>query len=261
MLGLPSVFSRVWLVWCLAERGEFAKAAALGEEALHLAESADDPASRVIANAGIAIQAILQGDGRRAIRAAELGAARVESDPAARPLLFPLISSILGAAYALSGRVAEAVPHFEQAVEHARSVNGFAHQSCRLTWLGEAYLEAQQLESADQIADQALHLARKHGERGNEAYALRLLGDLATHRDPSDTAQGEGRYREALALAEELGMRPLQARCHLGLGRLLRLTGTREQAAEHVTAAVTLFREMGMETSLAKAEAVLRDVS
>jgi sugar phosphate isomerase/epimerase len=76
------------------------------------------------------------------------------------------------------------------------------------------------LEEAHALAERALALARAHQERGHQAYALRLLGDIAAHRDPPESEQAEAHYRQALDLAEELGMRPLQAHCHLGLGTL-----------------------------------------
>jgi len=41
-------------------------------------------------------------------------------------------------------------------------------------------------------------------------------------------------------------MRPLIAHCHLGLGKLSRRTGQREQALEHLDTATTMYREMGM---------------
>jgi len=50
-------------------------------------------------------------------------------------------------------------------------------------------------------------------------------------------------------------MRPLVAHCHLGLGRLSRRTGKREQAREHVTTATTMYREMQAEAELAEARA------
>jgi tetratricopeptide (TPR) repeat protein len=83
--------------------------------------------------------------------------------------------------------------------------------------------------------------------------ALRLLGEVNARRDPPEDA--EGHYREALALAEELGMRPLVAHCHLGLGKLYRRIGTREQAQEHVATATTMYRDMGMTYWLEQAEA------
>jgi hypothetical protein len=60
-----------------------------------------------------------------------------------------------------------------------------------------------------------------------------------------------------LALASELGMRPLVAHCHLGLGTLYRRTGKEEQAREHVTTAATMYRDMGMGFYPEQAEAAL----
>ena len=73
---------------------------------------------------------------------------------------------------------------------------------------------------------------------------LRLLGEVTARRDPPKHA--DGHYRDALTLAEELGMRPLVAHCHLGLGKLYRRTGEREHAQEHLANATTMYREMGM---------------
>ncbi len=102
--------------------------------------------------------------------------------------------------------------------------------------------------------------ARTHQERGHEAYALRLLGDIATHRDPPEVEEAEASYRQALALAEELGMRPLQAHCHLGLGTLYAKTGQREQAHAELSAAIDLYRAMDMTFWLPQAEAALAQV-
>ena len=89
---------------------------------------------------------------------------------------------------------------------------------------------------------------------GFAAHALHLLGDIATHPDRFDAERGEAHYRKALALAEPRGMRPLVAHCHLGLGKLYRRTGKREQAHEHLTTAATMYREMDMRFWLEKAE-------
>ena len=52
-------------------------------------------------------------------------------------------------------------------------------------------------------------------------------------------------------------MRPLVAHCHLGLSKLYRRTGQREQARERLTTATTMYREMGMTHWLEQAEAEL----
>jgi hypothetical protein len=88
-----------------------------------------------------------------------------------------------------------------------------------------------------------------------QAHAIRLLGEIGLHRDPLDVGEAERRYQQALALASELGMRPLVAHCHLGLGRLYRRTDKREQAPEHLATATTMYREMGMTYWREKAEA------
>ena len=92
------------------------------------------------------------------------------------------------------------------------------------------------------------------GGSGGGEHLLRLLGDIAAHPDRLEVETAEAHYREALALATELGMRPLVAHCHLGLGKLYRRTGKREQAQEHLTTATTMYREMDMRFWLEQAE-------
>jgi tetratricopeptide (TPR) repeat protein len=130
---------------------------------------------------------------------------------------------------------------------------------CRLS-LGQAHLLAGRLEEAHALAERALALAREHHERGNEAYALHLLGDIAARREPAEAEQAAAHYREALALAEELGMRPLVAHCHLGLGTLYATTGQREQARAALSTAMALYRAMEMTFWLPQAEAALVQV-
>ena len=104
------------------------------------------------------------------------------------------------------------------------------------------------------IASSARHL-------GFVAHAQHLLGDIATHPDRFDAERGEAHYRQALALAEPRGLRPLVAHCHLALGRLSRRTGKREQAREHLATATTMYREMDMRFWLDQAEAELSSTS
>ena len=96
--------------------------------------------------------------------------------------------------------------------------------------------------------------------RGHQAYALCLLGDIAANRDSPEIAQPEAYYRQALALAEELGMRPLQAHCHRGLGTLSAATGQREQARAELSMAVEMYRGMEMTFWLPETEAALAQV-
>jgi tetratricopeptide (TPR) repeat protein len=124
---------------------------------------------------------------------------------------FPLVASVLGAAYTLGGRVADAVPLLTQAVEQTMVRERVDIQALCLLPLIEAYMRAGRLEEAQALAERTLVHAREYQERGHEAYALRLLGEVAAHRSPLDVDEAAAHYRQALTLAEELGMRPLQA--------------------------------------------------
>ena len=140
-----------------------------------------------------------------------------EAEP---PALCPQGGCGPGAAYSLSGRVADAVALLTPAMEQTRATDMVGFQALCSLPLGEAQLLAGHLEEAQALAEQALALTRAHQELGNQAYALRLLGEIAARRDPPEVDLAAAHYQEALALADELGMRPLVAHCHRGLGTL-----------------------------------------
>jgi tetratricopeptide (TPR) repeat protein len=127
--------------------------------------------------------------------------------------------------------------------------------------LGEAYLLANRLADAQGAAKRALTLARQRGERGYEAWALRLLGEIASHHDPPEAESAEAHYRQAMTQAEGLGMRPLLAHCHLGLGKLYRRIGHRALAEDRLATATTLYRELDMGSWLEKAEAEMKGLN
>jgi tetratricopeptide (TPR) repeat protein len=133
---------------------------------------------------------------------------------------------------------------------------GRAWAFCHLS-LGEAQLLAGRLDEAHTLAERVLVLAQTHQARGTQAYALRLLGEIAARREPPEHGQAEAHYHQALALAEEPGMRPLQAHCHLGLGTLYDQTGQVAQARTELAAAIDLYRAMEMTFWLPQAEAAL----
>ncbi len=135
-------------------------------------------------------------------------------------------------------------------------LRGVGH-SLRVAHLSEAYLLAGRIDDASQLAERALELSGHHKERGYQAYAFRLLGEIASHRDPPDVETAETSYRQAIALAEELGMRPLLARCYLGFGTLYRRTGRQVEARSALSTALQLFSSMEMMFWLTRAEAEL----
>jgi len=143
--------------------------------------------------------------------------------------------------------------------QSAATGHAYYETFCRLS-LGEARALAGRLEEAHAFAEQTLALARAHQERGHQAYALHLLGEIAARCDPPAVASAEASYQQALAGAEELGMRPLQAHCHRGLGTLYSRVGREQQARAALSTAIALYRAMEMTFWLPQAEAVLAHV-
>ena len=131
------------------------------------------------------------------------------------------------------------------------------YQALRLVHLSEAYLLAGRMEEAHALAGRTLALARERQERGHEAYALRLLGDIAARRDPPAVEEAEAHYRDAFALAEELGMRPLAAHRHRSLGELYVRLGRRDAARAALSAAIERYHAMDMTFWLPQTEAAL----
>jgi tetratricopeptide (TPR) repeat protein len=246
---------RTYLSLCLAEVGAFAEGIAVAEEGLHIAEAVQHPVSLVSAYRSVGLLYLRQGDLPQALPLLERAAGLCEE--ADLPFHFSLLAPALGAAYVLCGRVDEAVRLLERVLEQTTSSGRMSGQALRLSTLGEAHLRAGRLEAARTLATSALDHARTYQERGHEAYALRLLGDIATHRNPPEVEEADPYYHQALALAEALGMRPLVAHCHLGLGSLYARTGQREQARAELVAAIELYRAMEMTFWLPQAEAAL----
>ena len=128
-----------------------------------------------------------------------------------------------------------------------------------MSYLCEAQLLAREPDQAFVLAERALTLSRERHERATEARIVFLLGEISAQRVDRDEPAGERHYHAALALAAELGLRPLVAHCHLGLGRLWRTSNPRV-AGEHVSTATTMFREMGMRFWLEQAEAEMKEL-
>ena len=257
-VSLPAVQSRVELARCHAELGTFAEGRAFGEEGLQIAEAVNHPASLMWGYWGIGLLSLRHGELRRALPLLER-AIGIYQEADFSPT-FPLVAATLGAAYILGGRLADAIPLLTQAIEQTSATDMRGFQTLCSLPLGEAHLRAGRLEEAHALADRALMLAREHQERGHQAYALRLLGEIAAHRDPLDVAPAATYYQQALALAEELGMRPLQAHCHRCMGILYAKTGQWEQARAALSTAIALYRGMEMTFWLPQTEATLAEV-
>jgi tetratricopeptide (TPR) repeat protein len=251
---LPAVHARGILAGSLSNRGEFAEAHALGEEGLRIAEAADHPNSiaGVTFRRGVAYS--LQGNLPMAIACFEQAIALSQQ----WQLLVWSASarSNLAYTYLLAGRVEEGLTLLPADPEGTRRLTlGLG------TVVADSYRLAGRLAEAADRATRALTVSREQDGRGREALALRSLGDLATDGATPAVGEAERYYQEALALAAELGMRPLVAHCHLGLGTLYQKVGRHDEARAELTTAGEMYRAMEMPFWLEKAEAELGKTS
>jgi tetratricopeptide (TPR) repeat protein len=146
----------------------------------------------------------------------------------------------------------------EKADNEAIRTGALGDRSVWVAWLSEVYRLAGHDKDAWQHAHQALDLARQQKARGDEAHALYQLGVVYAHTDPPDAEQAEAHYHQALA--EELGMRPLQAHCHRTLGMLYATIGKREQARTELSTVIEMYTSMDIIFWLPQTEAALAQV-
>ena len=244
--GPPNVaFARIWSVLAMAEIGEFSEGAAIGEPIVAGAVTHGRRHEEVWARLGLGRLYVVQGAWKRAIEVLEPGLplSETSSDLA---VYFSRTASSLGDAYVRSGRGAEGLALLDRAAGHAASLGFSYSQALIVGMLGEAQLVADDVDGAARSVGSALELARRFGQRGWEARALRLDAELAAHRAAVDVAEIEARFAAAAALARELEMRPLLAHCRLGLGSAYARTGINARARTEIEEALAEYRAMDM---------------
>jgi len=249
----PSVYDRGNMVVALAELGRFAEALEYETESIRLAELTQHAYTVGFAYRTAAMPHLLRGDWTQALSRLEHGIAALRNGNV--PLPLPIVVAASAWALAQLGETSEALRRLqegEQLFEHQASRGLVGQSGWAYHALGRACLLLGRLDEAALLADRAVECSRCHP--GFEGHAQHLLGDITIHPNQFDAERGEAHYRQALALAEPRGMRPLVAHCHLGLGTLYRRTGKREQSHERLTTATTMYREMDMRFYLKQAE-------
>jgi class 3 adenylate cyclase/tetratricopeptide (TPR) repeat protein len=254
LAGLPSVFCRAFLVWSLAELGEFREGIRRGEEAIEIADSANQMYSRAMARFTLGVLYLAQGELERAVGVLEPGLEIQESGELLA--LRVMFLAALGHARTLADRPAEALPLLEQSVEASAFARSPQHPF-PLLFHAEACLRAGQIERGAEAASRGLQFSRARGEAGSEAWSHRLLAEAGLRRRPLDVPFVEEHYRRAMALAAERGMRPLVAHCHLGLAELARHSGAGQDVRPHLATAASMYRQLEMSSWLDKAEKAL----
>jgi class 3 adenylate cyclase/tetratricopeptide (TPR) repeat protein len=247
------VTSSGWLAFALAELGDFHAADACADQALRGADAAGHAYGQTVARTLAGLVWLRRGHLERAF--GYLGPSLETCREKPLEVWRPVPASLLGLTQALLGKLDEAMPLLRDGVHLCEVLGVNAYLALWTLNLADGLMTAGQLDQARETARHALDLAVSHKERGHQAWALRLLGDLSAMREPPAVGEAEAYFGQALALAEPRGMRPLVAHCHLGLGKLDRRADKREQAREHLATATTMYREMGMTYWVEKADA------
>ena len=246
-LAVPaSVFGRAWLIMSLAELGRFAEAAKYEAEAIRLAEPTQHAHTIGWARLTASMLHLFKGDWAKARLLVE----HWTDIPRTLDVAVLLPWAVASSAWALAqiGEASEALSRVregEQLLERQAARGIVGHRGWAYHAVSRACLLLGRLDEARRLGCRSVESSQR--QPGFAAHALHLLGDITTHPDRFDAESGAAHYREALALAQLHGMRPLVAHCHLGLGKLYRRTGKPEHARENLTAATTMYREMDMD--------------
>ncbi len=247
-----------WLAWCCAAVGDFERALMYADLGVQAADASRQPLGQAMTYGFRGFALLYKGEFVQALPWFERTVHLCETTRLLAWL--PIAYSMWGWGLARSGQALRGLPYLQQGVTLQESMGMKTHLSARYFCWAEGLLLAGDLLEARRTADRALELAAAAGERGFEAGALYLLGEIASHPDPPDAQRAEDHYRRAMALAGGLGMRPLLAHCHLGLGRLYRRIGKGQDAQEHLTAATTMYRDMNMRFWLEQAKSELTEI-
>jgi tetratricopeptide (TPR) repeat protein len=249
---LPSVYSRTVLAWSLAEMGNFSEAAEAGREGIRIAETVDHPYALVFACLGLGTVHLRRGDFKEAIIHLERAVRTCRTGDV--PGIFALAAAPLASAYCLAGRADAALDLIKEAIEQAIAIGDPFGHWLRAAGRAEAYLQVGRAADALPLAQRGVEVSKAVKGRVNLGWALRLMGEVAAAQTPPLADEAEAAYREALKMAQEMGMRPLEARCRFDLSELYRQAGRLVEAHAEVAYAVEAFRALGMHTWLARAE-------
>jgi class 3 adenylate cyclase/tetratricopeptide (TPR) repeat protein len=256
MTGVPAALARGMLMVCLAELGEFAEAERVAPEAIQLAEEVNLPYTLAWLCSNQGLLHLIKGDlphaSRTLLRAIDVCRTWKISMQA------PAAIARLGYTHVLLGELSVGLPLLEDAVQQAESIGRLYEQATIVSWLGLAYLQSGRAQDAIKMAERAFELAESSKQNGKRAHTLRILGDSYTPGTPGQMEQAETCYIRSLELAVDLGMRPLQAHCQLGLGRLHRRAERLDEARFYLNEAIALYAKLNMTFWIPQAEAELQ---
>jgi tetratricopeptide (TPR) repeat protein len=255
LLVIASVGSRTSLARALGELGRFEEAIRVGDEGIRIAEETGHVFSQIYAYLFVGNALLRKGDFQRGLRPLSHSYDLCKAMRA--KLLLPLSAASLGYAHVRMGKISRGLELLNSATVAAEQHVIKFQLSQELTWLGEAYVLANNHERALTHAWKALEYAERNGEKGDKAWALWLLGEIHGRLDSSQAHKAEAYLLRSYDIAVKQFMGPLVAHIDFGLGRLYRRQGAWNEAQSQFESAMSLYRDLGMNYWLEMTEAEL----
>jgi class 3 adenylate cyclase/tetratricopeptide (TPR) repeat protein len=258
LAALPSVLSRAFLSWGLAELGEFEEAEKWGQQGIEISNKGKNLFSAIWIHACLGTVYLLHGRPNSAIRMLEQALAL--SRDADILSAFSLIAASLGHTHCLLGNPDAALSILKEAVEPHKSNISAVPTTYPLTALAEVYYLKGQTEKAIHNLEIAFDSVKQKGERGFGAWALYNLAKIQSQGDSELVQQATQSFRQAKEQAAELGMRPLIAHCHNGLGHVYIKKGKASEARSELETAMDLYRSMAMDFWLPQVQSTFKEI-
>ncbi len=255
ILAAAAVACRASLARSLGELGRFQEALQIGDEALRIADESGHSFSQIYACLFVGNALLRKGDFARSIPLLE----RAHQSCLATQirLLLPISAASLGYALVQTGQVAQGLALLKHAIGRAKEEVVLNQLSQQTAWLAEALLRAGEPEQALAYATTALDIARKNGEKGDQAWAQWALGEVYRCSPKNKARKATAAFKQARDLAESCQMLPLVAHCDLALGQLDLQRSSQAKGFERTQEALRLYNHLKMEAYASVAEKML----
>jgi tetratricopeptide (TPR) repeat protein len=198
---------------------------------------------------------IAKGDGLKAIKILRKAIKDLEES---QTMMFVGVAwAYLGYAHWLTGDYRTALEFSEKGLKITSDLDlplfrSWFHCSCSLAHFGLG-----NLKEAGFQAEQALKCSLANNEKQFQGRSRILLGRVLAKIDPGQIEAAAGHLQQGISLLEELGILPWSGWGYIWLGEVYAESGRKEDALMNLKKAETMFREMGMDYWLAKAQEAL----
>jgi tetratricopeptide (TPR) repeat protein len=243
----------------LAILGHFTEGAEACEKGLRFACGIDNRYTLAMSETDCGDFYVIKGDGKRAVE--HLREALRHSEATQFALYTCLTCQGLGLAHSYLWEMEEGRLHLERAIKIGTEGDISTNRSAAYFCLGIVHFFSGDLVSAQRCAEEGIRLAQQYAERAYEGYSWIVLGAVLSVADPSQSARAEECLLKGIAIEEEVDAKAFSCCGHFFLGQAYDLSGQRDKAVEHLTTALSMFQEMGMDFWLTLAESSLSSMS